>query len=296
MPNSPDRILTSHVGSLPRPEGLIALNHQRESGDLADEAGYQRELTDAVASVVRRQKDIGIDLVNDGEYGHSMGQRYDYGSWWTYVFQRLGGLELVPLSRRAVRPARPGPDGLALASFLERRDFVTFGEAYGDPSSGAALPDTGQNAAAPVCRGPISYTGRDAVQRDIANLKSALEATGLPDGYLNSVAPGSCARFGNEYYASDTELLYACADAMREEYRATRRTSSSTRSSWRTGSSATRKRWAGRTWSPPPTAGSAAGCTRRSPGPSSSRSRREPSWPPSGSGAVDDRFIHQAAI
>jgi len=55
MPNSPDRILTSHVGSLPRPEGLIALNHQRESGDLADEAGYQRELTDAVASVVRRQ-------------------------------------------------------------------------------------------------------------------------------------------------------------------------------------------------------------------------------------------------
>jgi 5-methyltetrahydropteroyltriglutamate--homocysteine methyltransferase len=71
-----------------------------------------------------------------------------------------------------------------------------------------------------VARGPITYRGQAAIQRDIAHFKAALEAQGLKDGYLNSVAPGSCARFGNEYYDDDETLIYACADAMREEYTA----------------------------------------------------------------------------
>ena len=71
-----------------------------------------------------------------------------------------------------------------------------------------------------MCRGPITYTGHEAVQRDIANFKAALEAAGVEDGFLNSVAPGSCTRFGNEFYDNDEELMYACADAMREEYQA----------------------------------------------------------------------------
>jgi len=71
----PDRILTSHAGSLPRPEDLIALNQRRAAGDFADEPEYLRELRTAVADVVARQRGIGIDLVNDGEHGHSMGQR-----------------------------------------------------------------------------------------------------------------------------------------------------------------------------------------------------------------------------
>jgi 5-methyltetrahydropteroyltriglutamate--homocysteine methyltransferase len=71
---------------------------------------------------------------------------------------------------------------------------------------------------APVCRSPIAYRGQDRVRRDIANLKAALAAAGLQDGYLNAVAPGSCGRFGNEFYDTDEELIYACADAMREEY------------------------------------------------------------------------------
>ena len=71
----PDRILTSHAGSLPRPEDLIALNQRRAAGDLPDEAEYLDKLRAAVADVVARQVQTGIDLVNDGEYGHSMGMR-----------------------------------------------------------------------------------------------------------------------------------------------------------------------------------------------------------------------------
>ena len=71
----PDRILTSHAGSLPRPEDLISLNSQRADGEFSDVAEFQRKLSEAVADVVRRQRDVGIDLLNDGEYGHSMGTR-----------------------------------------------------------------------------------------------------------------------------------------------------------------------------------------------------------------------------
>jgi 5-methyltetrahydropteroyltriglutamate--homocysteine methyltransferase len=211
-----DRILTSHAGSLPRPEELVALNFARTAGELEDEAGYQEKLAQAVKDVVARQRQIGIDLVNDGEYGHSMGHRYDYGSWWTYVFQRLGGLELVETAVLDVPQARPKAGEVALASFNERRDWNQFAEAYADKSSGCALP-TPPNIA-PICRGPITYTGQAAIQQDIANFKAALDASGLQEGFLNSVAPGSASRFGNEHYDNDEELIYACADALREEY------------------------------------------------------------------------------
>ena len=219
----PNRILTSHAGSLPRPENLIRLNERRATAaDAAatDEHAYQEALRAAVTDVVERQRDTGIDLVNDGEYGHSMGQRYDYGSWWTYVFQRLGGLELAEFDIAQIAQAKARPGEITLASFGQRRDWQRFAEAYGDPSSGASLPNRDAMPMAPVCRGPITYTGQQAVQRDIADLKAALTATGIQDGFLNSVAPGSCARFGNEYYANDEEQLQACADAMREEYMA----------------------------------------------------------------------------
>jgi 5-methyltetrahydropteroyltriglutamate--homocysteine methyltransferase len=220
MPNRSDRILTSHVGSLPRPDELIELNHRRAQGEFEDEGGFERELAMAVAGVVRRQQDIGIDLVNDGEYGHSMGQRYNYGSWWAYVFGRLGGLELAEVDLRHMALAPPKPGELAVGPFADRRDRRLFGDAYADPSSGASLPDTGESRHGPVCRGPITYRGQDAVQRDIANLKAALDAAEITEGFLNAVAPGSCARFGNEYYATDEEMLFACADAMAQEYRA----------------------------------------------------------------------------
>jgi 5-methyltetrahydropteroyltriglutamate--homocysteine methyltransferase len=213
-----DRILTTHAGSLPRPEELAALNLARAAGELEDEASYDQKLAEAVAQVVARQRDVGIDIVNDGEYGHSMGEPYDYGAWWTYVFGRLGGLELVNVAMLDMPQPKAKAGEITLASFNERRDWQQFDEAYADPRSGCALPNRPE--VAPVCRAPITYTGQEQVGRDIANLKSALDAAGLEDGYLNAVAPGSCGRFGNEYYDSDEELIYACADAMREEYKA----------------------------------------------------------------------------
>jgi 5-methyltetrahydropteroyltriglutamate--homocysteine methyltransferase len=214
----PDRILTSHAGSLPRPEDLIALNERRAEGDFSDEPAYLSRLRAAVADVVARQRDVGIDLVNDGEYGHSMGQRYDYGTWWTYVFERLANIELTDLTISEIPQAKAKPGEIRLASFGERRDWQAFLDAYLDPTAGVGLPNVAMIA--PVCRGPISYQGQDDVQRDIADMKAAMAAAGISDGFLNSVAPGSCARFGNEFYADDEEMMYACADAMREEYTA----------------------------------------------------------------------------
>ena len=107
-----------------------------------------------------------------------------------------------------------------LGTFADRRDWNAFGEAYGDPRSGCALPEQFLSHWSPVVRGPITYTGHEALQRDIANLKAGLEAAGVEEGWMNSVAPASCSRFANEHYATDEELLYACADAMHEEYKA----------------------------------------------------------------------------
>jgi len=214
----PDRILTSHAGSLPRPEDLIALNERRAEGNFSDEAGYLSKLRAAVAEVVARQRATGIDLVNDGEYGHSMGQRYDYGTWWTYVFPRLTGVELTDLTIADIPQSKAKPGEIALASFAERRDWQEFADAYSDPTAGVALPNRAM--VGPVCRGPITYQGQEDVQRDIADMKTAMTAAGVSDGFLNSVAPASCARFGNEHYADDEEMMYACADAMREEYQA----------------------------------------------------------------------------
>src|SRR6202046_3972680 len=135
----PNRILTSHAGSLPRPENLIRLNERRATAAAAEatdeaERAYQEALREAVTDVVRRQRDTGIDLVNDGEYGHSMGQRYDYGSWWTYVFQRLANVELADLSISEIPQSEARPGEIRLASFAERRDWLAFGDAYQDPT------------------------------------------------------------------------------------------------------------------------------------------------------------------
>src|SRR4051794_25245774 len=94
MQNSRDRIVTSHAGSLPRPDSLIAANQARLAGGDTDEGNFQAQLQSAVVDVVRQQKDLGIDIPGDGEFGKAMGHRVNYGAWWHYSFQRLGGLEL----------------------------------------------------------------------------------------------------------------------------------------------------------------------------------------------------------
>jgi 5-methyltetrahydropteroyltriglutamate--homocysteine methyltransferase len=218
MRTSSDHILTSHVGSLPRPDALIAENRVREDGGSYNAAALQATLRNAVHDVVRHQAELGIDVPGDGEFGKSVGHRINYGAWWNYAFLRLGGLKLdgPSLDHMSPRPARPGE--IVLLNAARRRDRVRFAEAYGDRESGIYMgprPTTG-----PVCVGPLSYIADDAVRTDIANFKSALTAAGIDEGFMTSVAPGSAYRIPNEYYKTDEEFLYAWAEAMREEYKA----------------------------------------------------------------------------
>jgi len=219
MTGSRSRMLTTQAGSLPRPDDLIELNRGRQAGESTDERAYQTRLGAAVAEVVRRQRAIGIDVPGDGEYGKAMGQRVNYGAWWSYSFQRLGGLELgMELYRIPARRSEPGR--VRLTSFSDRRDRALFSAAYADPDSGVSTNRGGPGMRLPVCRGPLAYTGQAAIQADIAHMKAALAAAGAEEGFMTSIAPGSASRIGNEYYGTEEELIFACAEAMREEYRA----------------------------------------------------------------------------
>jgi 5-methyltetrahydropteroyltriglutamate--homocysteine methyltransferase len=218
MRQSRDEILTSHAGSLPRPEALIDANRARESGMATDERRFQDQLRTSVAEVVRLQKQAGIAIPGDGEFGKSMGHKVNYRAWWSYSFQRLGGLELGTAGLYDMPAHRSRPGEVVLTSFADRRDRLKFAAAYADPDSGIT---TGPRAALwPVCVGKLTYTGHAAIQSDIANFKAALQAAGVEEGFMTSIAPGSAARIANRHYKTDEEFLYACAEAMREEYKA----------------------------------------------------------------------------
>jgi 5-methyltetrahydropteroyltriglutamate--homocysteine methyltransferase len=218
MQMSRDRILTTHAGSLPRPDALIAANHARESGAVVDDQRFQDALSSAVEDVVRQQQTIGIDVPGDGEFGKSMGHRVNYRAWWSYSFTRLGGLELSGPGLYEAAPKRSRPGEVVLTSFADRRDRTKFLAVYTDPEGGVS---TGPRTATwPVCVGPVVYEGQDAIAADIARFKAALAACGIEQGFMTSVAPGSASRLTNTYYKTDEELLFACADAMREEYKA----------------------------------------------------------------------------
>jgi 5-methyltetrahydropteroyltriglutamate--homocysteine methyltransferase len=216
MRGSRERIITSHVGSLPRPDALIAANKQREEGAGGDEAAFQKLLQAAVSEVVQRQKAAGVDVPNDGEFGKSMGHAVNYRAWLSYAFARLSGLQHE--NPPAVPPRLAQPGDLALAGMERRRDRTQFAAAYGDPHSGISI---GPGVfIRPVCIGPVKYIGQEAIQADIAHFKQGLAAAGVAEGFMTAIAPGSAARLGNLHYKTDDEFLFACADAMREEYKA----------------------------------------------------------------------------
>ncbi|MFC7405925.1 cobalamin-independent methionine synthase II family protein [Georgenia alba] len=215
MLRSTDRILTTHAGSLPRTPELITANEARERGD--DPAGFAELLADAVRDVVRRQREAGIDVVNDGEFGKSMSSPVDYGAWWSYSFQRTGGLELDEDQSWATDDVLSAPGQVRLTGFLHRRDRQRFAEAYADPASGVMM---GRPKAFPTVTGPLRYTGQDAIAQDTANLRAALEVTGAPEGFVTALSPGSASRIANRHYGTDEELLHAWGEVLREEYRA----------------------------------------------------------------------------
>jgi len=217
MRTSSDRILTSHAGSLPRPDELIDANARREAGK-ADETTFQKSLTASVADVVRRQVAAGIAVPGDGEFGKSMGSKVNYRAWWSYSFDRLGGLKIEDVDRDSMPVHRSSPGNTVLSTFADRRDRARFASAYSDPDSGITTGPRPNNW--PFCVAPVSYTGKAAIAADIANFKAALAANGVAEGFMTSIGPASCARIGNRHYRSDDEFVFACADAMHEEYKA----------------------------------------------------------------------------
>jgi 5-methyltetrahydropteroyltriglutamate--homocysteine methyltransferase len=194
MPAAPDRILTTHVGSLVRPPQLTRYVEAIDDGIKVDQGEFDRRLATSVNDVVKRQHQAGIDIVSDGEYGK-------FRSWSFYVLDRLSGIE-----ERAVE----APRGAG-------RDQQLFPDFYAEYFPTQKLPKRGTV----VCVGPIAYKGHAAVQKDIAIFKAALKGAPVTDGFLPVVAPASAVpRHQNEFYRDDEEFLFKLAEALREEYQA----------------------------------------------------------------------------
>jgi 5-methyltetrahydropteroyltriglutamate--homocysteine methyltransferase len=208
MRRSVDRILTTHVGSLPRPDELLELYRREASAE-----ALLPRLRSAVADVVRRQVETGLDVLNDGEFGKPMARATDYAAWATYAFGRLSGFEL----REWRGPAS------AFSQIMSRsRDRLDFADFYDSGEIGIPMArDSGEPLRYAVNIGPVSYTGQALVGRDIDNLKAALAGAGLraEDGFMTAVAT-SVQIGGSEYYRNPEEQAMAVAEAMREEYRA----------------------------------------------------------------------------
>jgi len=210
-------ISTTTSGSLPRTPALIEANAARTLADdgftLQSTPEFETLTAAAVADVVERQRQAGITLVGDGEFGKAMSNAVDYGAWWSYSFQRVAGLSLTEVNAFNEPPVRSTPGEVKLTSFLDRRDRNLFPAVY------AEAVEVGRNATAfPTTTGPLSYRGQEAVAADIRHLKAALREG--EQGFLTAIAPGSASRVRNEFYATDEEHIFAWADALREEYRA----------------------------------------------------------------------------
>jgi 5-methyltetrahydropteroyltriglutamate--homocysteine methyltransferase len=205
MKRSVDRILTTHAGSLPRPEKLLEANRAKLDGT-ADPNAFAATLAESVAQICRTQADLGVDVINDGEFGKASRGAIDYGPWQSYAWARLEGWE-------------PGPPR-ASPALSTRRDRATFAAFYKELDGTQFVSSTATAARPPVVVGPLKYVGHDAVKADIANFKRGLGATKAAEGFITSVAPGSFGRRQNSYYKTEEEFLYALADALAPEYAA----------------------------------------------------------------------------
>ena len=216
-------ILTTHAGSLPRTPELIAANAARPVGEdgltPAPDDEFREVLRRAVVDVVAKQREIGISLPNDGEYGHLMGSAVNYGAWWSYIFDRVSGLELTGADHFSAEPVRSAPGDVRLTTFPDRRDWTLFAEAYQDPTSGITV---GSQPTFPAATGPVAYSeaGRALIAQDIANAQAAFDAAGYAGGFLNSLSPGSGSRIVDDHYGDVDAFLDAWVEVMRPEYEA----------------------------------------------------------------------------
>ena len=185
------RILTTHVGSLPRPEDLLTLMRARAAGKEYEPSRLEETLRDSIGDVVRHQAEVGIDLVSDGEYSKP--------SYATYVSERLSGF---------------GGTG-KLNAAQDLRDFPAYAAHLVD--IGAVIP-TGYGS---CCQGPVAVKDTSGLETDIANLESALEGIAVEGAFLNAASPGVVAIFQkNDYYPDDEAYIEAVGEALRAEYEA----------------------------------------------------------------------------
>jgi 5-methyltetrahydropteroyltriglutamate--homocysteine methyltransferase len=198
MHRSTDRILTTHVGSLPRPADLYAMIEQKQEGGAIDQMAFSERVKSAVAEIVKRQAEAGIDIVADGEMGRV--------GFIPYVNERLTGIE-------------PSPGEIA-SYWNESREYKAFPEFYawaqGQPGAAGRAGRTRW-----MCTGPVAYKGHTALAQDIANLKDAIKDLDVVEAFMPAVSPGNLVNWNrNLFYKSEEEYLYAVADALREEYQA----------------------------------------------------------------------------
>src|SRR5262245_6177419 len=188
MRRSTERFLTTHTGSLPRPDDLVRMMYAKEEGVPVETAVLAARVRGAVAEVVRKQVDAGVDLVNDGEMSKP--------SYATYVKDRLAGF---------------GGTGNTFV-YQDLADFPNLAKrVFGDP--GRSRRKT------PACNAAISVRDRDAAPADVGNLKAALAAVGRSDAFMSAASPGVVSLFfRNDHYPSQEAYLFAIADAMRHEY------------------------------------------------------------------------------
>jgi 5-methyltetrahydropteroyltriglutamate--homocysteine methyltransferase len=185
------RILTTHVGSLPRPQSLSVKLLARMTGEAYDQQALADELHQAVGDIVKKQVELGVDVVSDGELSKT--------SFQYYVTDRLSGLERFT--------PKPG--------VRKTRENAAFPAFYKDGSHSGTQPTRY------ACTGPLKYVGQKQVQADIANLKAGLKGRSPVDVFMPSVSPSSCVGLmENRFYRDEEEHLYAVAEALREEYQA----------------------------------------------------------------------------
>jgi 5-methyltetrahydropteroyltriglutamate--homocysteine methyltransferase len=202
MRRSTDRILTTHTGALHRPRDLEELLKARLEGKAYDERALDARLRTAVNEIVQKQFEVGVDIVDDGEFSKP--------SWTTYATERLSGIDFV--DRTAAAPAVPGKDATAFAEF-----YAQYGRVW--PHEPWEIAEGRSWRGTPVVTGPLKYSGREQIQRDIDNLAVALAENGIEEGFLPVVAPGSLQPgLANEYYSDDESYFAALSDALREEY------------------------------------------------------------------------------
>ena len=213
MKTSTDRILTTHAGSLPRPDVLREAWSKPATGP-DQERELDRLLQSSVKDVVQAQMSAGVDVPNDGEFGKPMRAASDLAAWGTYIYGRISGFGATPPGAAAPDRTPPGRPMRIVGERWEQREFSQF---YAKDSLVPAV------ASRPTCIGPIKYTGERALRRDLANLKAATQAVGVQEAFVTSIAVGSLEMFSrgqNVHYQNADAFLEAIAEALAVEYRA----------------------------------------------------------------------------